>query len=385
MKFKKLLHAAVSLAVLIVLISSIVLSNVNAQESFEDELLESAKLYVAEQIKLFAAEDPYSTWDDSTVISSYVELYSPEEMVNGYIFQISTGGLDSGFMQIGVQEEFYVVNLGYEGSGYLADMIEAYNLNVSSSDDIAIISDQSDKAYYIGGFDYYVYNDSDELVDLLSCEVTNIAISDLVDEYEAYIEYIDDAANEEYVSSASTSTYTVADFDDAYSYLVSTTSFSGYSNHCAPTAATNMVLYWKYARGYFSSDSSGATTIFKRFYSLMGTTSSSGTTRSKIEPAYTQYFISYSGTSADVCYVITSVTMAKIKTKLNSDIPLHLSIDDYVTSSGTANHSVNVWGYYISGSTNYIRITNNLGTAGAISLLNYTAYDYAQFVYAELY
>lgn len=68
-------------------------------------------------------------------------------------------------------------------------------------------------------------------------------------------------------------------------------------------------------------------------------------------------------------------------TKMDSDIPVHLSVNSY---SGGDNHSVNVWGYSVVDSTNYLRITDNWGSSVSNSLINYSSYSYGQYVYYGL-
>lgn len=156
--------------------------------------------------------------------------------------------------------------------------------------------------------------------------------------------------------------------------------YTGYSNHCTPTAATNSVMYWKYGRGYFANNSSNQMTVFKWFHDRMNTTAANGTQWTYIWGAYVDYFTYYSGMVTGTSDQVSLVTFNKIKEKLSSDIPVHLEILSY----GGGNHSVNVWGYSVSDSTNYLRITDNWGTSISNLLINFGAYSYGQFVWYQI-
>ncbi len=159
--------------------------------------------------------------------------------------------------------------------------------------------------------------------------------------------------------------------------------YSGYTNHCSPTAATNMVMYWKYGRGFFSGNSTNVLSVFSSLYSLMGTTSNGGTPYANILPAYDSYFQSYCGASSYVSTEVSSVTWSGIKSFIDSDMPIHLDIQSYGGYSGS--HGVNVWGYTVSNNTNYLYLSDNWGTSFSTTYLNYSTYNYGFYDVMDLY
>lgn len=170
-------------------------------------------------------------------------------------------------------------------------------------------------------------------------------------------------------------------YDDA-AYISSLN--SSLHDHCSPTAATNMVMYWKYGRGFFSGNSTSQSTVFNWFYSQMGTNyGQTGTNWTNIEYPIASYFASYSGASSASVGTVYAVTYSNIKAKCDSNIPLQLEVIHYVNSS--TNHSINVWGYNTMSSGNYLYITHNLNSSNYVSfsLMNYSAYSYGQFVYTN--
>lgn len=149
-------------------------------------------------------------------------------------------------------------------------------------------------------------------------------------------------------------------------------------------------MYWKNARGFFTGNSSSYKNVFDWFFSNMGTSTVSGTSRSNIQYPIALYFSTYCGGTSAPTGIETSVTYNKIKAKTDADIPLYLSLDGYSLSgydSDEGGHAVNVWGCNTMSSGNYLFITNNWSTNGsdypAFSLINYDTYPCAQFVYCN--
>ncbi|MCR4840928.1 MAG: hypothetical protein K5848_05250 [Lachnospiraceae bacterium] len=139
-------------------------------------------------------------------------------------------------------------------------------------------------------------------------------------------------------------------------------SFSGYTNHCAPIAATNIMIYW-YNRNpatygclrKYADPTWGAT--FLQYRSLMQTTSSTGTLNSKLAPSYNTYL--YDAGVPAVSTFVSNPTWTQIKAELYANRPIHIVL----MASGGGGHSVVGLGYirfaYSNGTfSNYIRIAD---------------------------
>ncbi|MBQ7639929.1 MAG: hypothetical protein IJS91_02950 [Bacteroidales bacterium] len=328
------------------------------------------------------------TWTEATDITSVILLYDPTDNINGAIINLETEGKPNGFIQVGLNDDYwYVVNLAFEGDNYLIGLI---NSNDNLKNDFDSILNQ--KIYYIGGFSYFIHNCKGELVSLENGMILDESIDTLLPIYNKFCSRLREfeVDSDITVGTRTSNYYHVDGWDVAADYMRSTqyyqTLISGLNSHCTPTAAVNLIMYWKYGRDFFVNNSASQLTVFNWFYNQMGTNNGqNGTLPSNVQQPIAYYVGTYSGASSAPTGRITSVTFNKIKSKCDSDIPLVLDIDDY-TDDGK--HTVNVWGYNISNNINYLFITNNWGTNGSnyvtFSLMNYGAYTCSHFVYANL-
>lgn len=378
-----------------VIVSSIMGTTVFAEVSDYKSTLPAIEEYVMEQVRVFAVID--NAWDETTQIKDYTVLYAPDDKINGYIFRFEKDGTDTGFMQIGIQDEnMYVVNLGFEGNDILSKMVEYHNslirgcLQISPAAQPIINLSNVTKVYYVGGFNYYIYKDAHELVSMAENKVVENNLDNLKTLYSVYqrarLASLAESKSGDFEAEKTRDVienYTVTGYGDAATYMKTTSYYSGYYNHCTPTAATNMVMYWKHGRGFFANHdaSLSQTNVFTWFYQAMQTSQYSGTDWDNIWPAYADYFTNYSGASFAVSDRVTWVTFNKIYTKINNDIPVHLEVINYANSG---NHSVNVWGYAVINSDQYLRITDNWGSTISNILIGYSDYSYGQYVYYGL-
>ena len=389
----------ISVFMVFVMLGSMMGTTAFAVESMKQSNLSQAETFAMEQVEAFAKMD--DTWNDNTCIKEHVALYAPDDTINGYIFRFETSGEDTGFMQIGVlEQEFFVVNLGFEGYDILTQMMNQYTGAILAEKGFDTESTEkrikaTSKIYYAGGFNYYAVNEANKLVSLDTHEeiedkdtalsaVYALYTSGLLERRAAKISE-DNMMNER---RSSIETRLVTGYGTAATNMKTMSYWSNYSAHCAPTAAVNMIMYWKHGRGFFASHaaSNDPTSVFTWFYNEMETNQGVvGTPRTKIMPAYDEYFAAYSGATTMTADRVTSVTFNKIKTKVDADVPLHLSIDDYENSYGdVGGHSVNVWGYAIIDSDEYVGISENWGATHGYILIAYDSYDYGQYVYYNL-
>lgn len=370
---KKIISAL--LAVLF-LVSSV---NASAASTSAHNLTAAKNFALSEVASFIDSGDEIVTWDNTTRISSHIELYAPDDTLNGYIFKFETQGTPSGYMQIGVLDSsYFVMNLGFEGNDYLTSMLEANSI------DADILEDQI--VYYAGNMNYYIYHDG-VLVDLVNEEPSKLTSSDIDSLYNGYKTQIRNDISQTTKSTRSASSMIYAMVDNVLSSSLKPMNYySGYSNHCAPTAATNLVLYWSACRGKTALGTNAAT-IFTGFHSAMGTTSN-GTIASNIYAPINSYFSSKLSTGL-ICgtYNWSSSSSAlhydTMKQLVDGGIPMLLGITNW-TSGSTLGHAVNVWGYNIMDGTNYLYISNNQDSDAycSISLINYSSYTYNIYVYA---
>lgn len=117
------------------------------------------------------------------------------------------------------------------------------------------------------------------------------------------------------------------------------------SNHCAPTAATNIMYYWynRSSSAYSALRKDGDSTwnaTFNRFHSLMGTTDNNGTPNANLKDAYTTYYKD-AGFSPSVTYY-SSAAWSNMKTELDNNYPFHIIVQGHYMYG---NHSMVAVGY----------------------------------------
>lgn len=356
-----------------------------ADEIVQSQILEYSK-----------SSDPIVTWTSETKISKTITLYRFDNTISGFIYNLETEGKPSGYIQINVQSDGLVpFCIGFEGDDYLSTLLDNNNLSLDEQ--------LETKIYYVGGFNYYCSNSQGKIIDLLNEQVLLCSIEELSRDYNQYVRnqlYKEETSEETEEKTAreqnrknnySANSLQTPITTTAYNYAAGALSYrntlyyqdyldSTLCNHCAPTAATNMVLYWSVARGHTSLGSND-TSIFEYMYDEMNT-SSTGTAYIDIFDPILDYFFAY-GYSSSLAYALWyGVTFNRIKSAIDSNIPVQLEIGDW---SATIGHSINVWGYNTGGTYDYYYVTTNLNTGSynpSYSLLNISNYsDYRQFEY----
>ena len=349
--------------------------------------------FVREQLLEISSYEINCLWNDKTSIKNRIQLFNPEGEITGYIFRFEMQNEDAGFMQIGIDgEDYYIVNFGFEGEDILTRLIKQYYSIVTyqnnmDKDQVEVLLGKlsyDHRIYYTGGFQYYVFKEDNQLVSLFDGRVLGISLGALSEEGSLYQKNRIEREKEE-SGFRSVSNYTVTGYSNASSYMNVMSYYSGYSNHCSPTAATNLTMYWMHGRGYFSNYSSSfsASYVFSRYYQSMQTNPTSGTNILKIRPAIQNFFDLYSGAPVSAAVQNYIITYNNIKIRINADEPIQLGILHYTDPSSTLGHDVNVWGYLHIDNSKYLRILDNYGTTTPF-LINYTSYNYNHLTYCEM-
>ena len=129
-----------------------------------------------------------------------------------------------------------------------------------------------------------------------------------------------------------------------YVYEVMST-FTGYTDHCSPTAAVNLLKYW-YLRDntkYNCLLKTSWTNTFKLLYSYMGTnTNAAGTVRSNIKTGYQKFFSTCSGLGSVTVEYIDSPSFTEMENEIQAGYPFHLSVTN---NNYYGNHSLVALGY----------------------------------------
>lgn len=171
----------------VIIIGILVICMCSGFNSNEGYLREKAIDTAMEEIHSFSERDEGSRWDDSTTISSIIELYAPNNSINGYIFDLSTEGHRSGFIQIGIADDAcFIVNIGFMGDNYAVEQLDQYNKDKKEGDIYPVSRLYKDKVYYLGGFNYLVEIGNDYYIDLGRESIEKIDKNTLDQAYSEY-------------------------------------------------------------------------------------------------------------------------------------------------------------------------------------------------------
>lgn len=336
---------------LVLLFSTTTFANQSSSMPLETiELTEqSAISFAKNEIRRIASEgDLTCTWNDTTEIYYTKALYDYTDHCNGYVFKLSTGDTETGYMQVN-QFNSQLSTFAYSFTG-----IPAYEGLAYGSDDI--LKHSAEKLYFFGNMLYCSKLDNGNFQPIDS--PTEITAENVASKYQSYLSQVQHQ-KEEYIASENSNTNTseknfiqaraaftpvkMSDFSNLYATRPNGTK-QQVTQHCSPTAATNIMLCFRSIGDSPLSSSLSNSTIFMELYyaldtnaiSTSNTVQANGTTRSKIQPGIKK-FCSNRSCSPSSIGTITSVTLAKIKNHIDDGELLLASLDDF---SGAGGHSV---------------------------------------------
>lgn len=322
-----------------------------------------------------------SNWKSGVRISNSRALFDLNEETSAYLFELTNKNeKDSGYIIVSASKsENPIIEYSCEGNVFLDTAIKTTQETAEKKHSGKRVKGDKTKLYYLGGITYLAKHQLDdnskEVYDISTIDCRNINIDEVkntkkteIDENEknqnitlwndmgrdhlkgttggstppdSGFTYITDPSKYESGYSSSTSKNCTSYYQ---SYYI-TSIFAGASN-CAPTAATNLCVYWynrdktKYAKLYDSSK--GWKGTYDRFYTLMGT-KSTGTSDANIANAYISYF-KEKGVSAYVSALVDGTNSGKSIVSIinNYNAPVHLMLHGHYLYG---DHSVIALGY----------------------------------------
>ena len=292
---------------------------------------------VAEEIALLFINDyktfPDIAWTDDTMISETVAMYHVDGTISAYTFELATDGEPSG----------YVVISGY---GDVPNKILEFsdsNVPVYAQMDMA----GSDRVVYTGVLNYFAENVSGQLRAVDGTVVARSEIptplSDMRSEEHlpAVLQNPDASINVTYpitdpIDWADTwyagpfTAYEWRNVLEPYCSFRTTSSFSGYSGHCTPTAITNELEIGGRYRGDSQITIYPASYIFSQvaqlgvnrgYYQNPG-----GTDRDYVNTYIREAFALF---NIFVAVTTTPVTYERVKNAIDANNPIHISTYDH--------------------------------------------------------
>lgn len=157
---------------------------------------------------------PDATWNNTTTISNIVPTYNIDNIINGYIVSLDTENISTGYIQI-VSEgvSMQIISFSFEGEHHTSTL-------------------NNNELYYLGNLKF-AYKTNDTNYKLLTNEEVYFTLEDLE-------EMATDVVIKRSKSVTPYNAHTlVSNFQTAT--MVKVGDFSGYNEHCSPTAGTNLI------------------------------------------------------------------------------------------------------------------------------------------------
>lgn len=309
-------------------------------------------------------------------------IYNLDDNITAYKFNVlDVNGKNNGYVITGAQMDVApVIEYGCSNESSFLD---------KAIDNIVTASGESTKIYFDGGMDYYIEkattaNNNIKLYDVQSAKQINKSKSDLKASRPSIKTNYDNKFSEKWnnalgmTSNPPSNTYisNPLDYESGYTgytmkYIAGATaniyrlmsSFSGYTNHCGPTAATNLCILNYTLNNKTALKNSSWDNTFSNIYSLSGCTASNGTYDTNLRNAIVTYGKNrgYSSTSATLT---NNPSESSMRSSINSNIPQILLVnghgyygDHFVLTVGCEKYN------YSSGSSTYFRVIDGWSTS----------------------
>ena len=265
---KRILIAILSICIIVSVASGYVAF---AQQLMPDQ-------YALQQVVQIASlNNPHNKWTTDTTIINEVVLYDFNDYPNGYVYMLSTDAKETGYIQIDVIDGIYSVHsYSFDGTNEVISLINNSAIKMPGTYSAAHLSEiDSTKIYYGGSMRYAVVID-DEVVDLASGKKIKETKEELAVKYQS-----NSARSNTQISIISedeptwtmVSNYNNFRLVDMYDFQGDTIQgghTSTISNHCEPTAGTNIMKYYDLCQGITQLYSADWLT-FNQLYRAMNT------------------------------------------------------------------------------------------------------------------
>lgn len=288
-------------------------------------------------------------WSDDTKISKTYPLYDSEEKLCAYAFELKDSGEDAGYVVVGANEEYSpIIEYATSGKFYDGELKE------------------SEYLLYDGTLGYYKTSETSDVVSDIrdkghTCKKikTRKSREKHTEEWQNISEQLilDSSSNPPTSGDAITnpgayeSGYVAVNHGEARNYNLvtyfSTLDFPGYSNHCTPTAATNLLLYWNERKTQKVNLMKGSwSNTFSMLYNYFGTAQNNGTYFGDVKPGLDRYFDEI-GVATDIVsyWDEESTNWESMKYRLDFGEPFLYSMCNQYYYTKQGRHTVLALGY----------------------------------------
>ena len=287
-------------------------------------------------------------WSDDTKISKTYPLYDSEEKLCAYAFELKDSGEDAGYVVVGANEEYSpIIEYATSGKFYDGELKE------------------SEYLLYDGTLGYYKTSETSDVVSDIrdkghTCKKvkTRQSREKHTEEWQNISEQLTMATSSNPPSSGDAITnpgayesgYVTVNHGEARNYdlvtYFSMLDFPGYTNHCAATATTNLLLYWNERKtqkvNLMKGSWSNTLSYFVNYFTNHG-----GTWLWNVETGLEEYFDEI-GVSTDVVsyWDIGSTDWEEMKYRLDFGEPFIYCVRNHYYYGGNQSaHAVLALGY----------------------------------------
>jgi hypothetical protein len=316
-------------------------------------------------------------WKAGVGISKSTALFDLDNNPSAYLFELNDKlGNDSGYVMVSASKnENPIIEFAYTGKPFIDSAIDVTKADAEKNHIGKKVKKDKTKLYYLGDLTYLAEHELDDntkqAYDISTGNYANINIDDVRQLKQnkstdtQYLSMWNNSVKKHLIQSTgsctapddgtiitnpslyesgykSSSSKDVPSYDRSYNIM---TDFST-GKVCAPTAATNLCMYWlgvNYTKYSNLMDSTlGWQGTFNSFYTLMKTDKvNGGTSDGNVASAYVSYFSS-KGLTCSASYTGTTYSGASIVTQINNNRPCHLMLHSHCVYG---DHSVLALGY----------------------------------------
>lgn len=203
----------------------------------------SPEEYIFQQISAIRSNDVTCPWNDETTISAIITLYNLDDIKNGYVFNLSTDGIETGFIQIHcIEDEYSLYCYAFSGNSEVECMADFWGYDLSKTN-----------IYFLGSFKYLIL-DKTGYLDLSTNSLIELDTSTLKTLENSYTAQVQSEPVSLIPSSSLIDTSSLImplGYEDDYVWPITddfsnlTITYNGksqkVSKHCGPTAATGII------------------------------------------------------------------------------------------------------------------------------------------------
>lgn len=301
----------------------------------------SPEEYVSQQISAIRSNDATCPWNDGTTISAMMTLYNLDDIPNGYIFNLSTDGIETGFIQIHcIENDYSLYCYAFSGDSEVQCMADFWGYDLSKTN-----------IYFLGSFKYLILDGTDYL-DLSSnslIELDDSTLKTLENTYTSQVQSTPISITPSSTPIDTSSLIMPLGYEDDYVWPIAgdfsdlTISYNGksqkVSKHCGPTAATGIIGCLDHLGKITIPSGDKVKDTFEKLYISLNTnnirfnsTTVSGTAWNQVDVGIRWYGRTYGcDVSADLS---NSNSLSSMKSALRNGYLLQVGVKNFDGTSG---------------------------------------------------